>query len=100
MIEWLDWNAYNEAGDLKEAVERYKVRDSFYPERILADKICRNRNNLQYCDKLKIRMNGPKLGRPPSDKGSVPSRNVWSCWKLVNGTQLRVNSVKANGATV
>jgi IS5 family transposase len=68
MIERLDWDAYNEAGDLKEAVERYKKRHGFYPERILADKIYRNRNNLHYCDKLNIRMNGPKLGRPPSDK--------------------------------
>ena len=68
MIERLDWDAYNEAGDLKEAVERYRKRYGFFPERILADKIYRNRNNLQYCDKLNIRMNGPKLGRPPSDK--------------------------------
>jgi transposase, IS5 family len=48
-------NAYNKAGDLKEAVERYQARYGFYPERILADKIYRNRNNLQYCDKLHIR---------------------------------------------
>ena len=68
MIERLDWDAYNEAGDLKETVERYKKRYGFYPERILADKIYRNRNNLHFCDKLNIRMNGPKLGRPPSDK--------------------------------
>jgi len=67
-IERLDWNAFNESGDLREAVERYKERYGFYPERILADKIYRNRENLQHCDKLNIRMNGPKLGRPPKDK--------------------------------
>jgi tetratricopeptide (TPR) repeat protein len=76
MIERLDWNAYNEAGDLKEAVERYKMRYGFYPERILADKIYRNRGNLQYCEKLNIRMNGPKLGRPPADK-AIYAEQKW-----------------------
>ncbi len=36
----------------------------FYPQRILADKIYRTRDNLQYCDKYHIHMSGPKLGRP------------------------------------
>ena len=76
MVERLDWDAYNEAGDLKEAVEHYKERYGFYPERILADKIYRNRNNLQFCDKLKIRLNGPKLGRPPKDK-KVYAEQKW-----------------------
>ncbi|MDW7657249.1 MAG: hypothetical protein SCM11_08745 [Bacillota bacterium] len=39
-----------------------------HPERILADKICRNRENLSYCETNGIHMNGPKLGRPPKDK--------------------------------
>lgn len=68
MIEQLDWNAFNESGDLQPAVERYKQRHGCYPERILADKIYRNRKNHQYCADLGIRMNGPKLGRPPKDK--------------------------------
>jgi hypothetical protein len=76
MVERLDWDAYNEAGDLKEAVERYKMRYGFYPERILADKIYRNRGNLQYCEKLNIRMNGPKLGRPPADK-AIYAEQKW-----------------------
>lgn len=67
-VERLDWDAYNESGDLKQAVERYKEQYGFYPERILADKIYRTRANLDYCQKLGVRMNGPKLGRPPRDK--------------------------------
>jgi len=39
-----------------------------YPERILADKIFRNRANLDYCKEKGIRLNGPKLGRSPKDK--------------------------------
>jgi len=68
MIEQLDWNAFNESGDLQAAVERYRERHGCYPERILADKIYRNRKNHQYCAGLGIRMNGPNLGRPPKDK--------------------------------
>jgi len=68
MIEQLDWNAFNESGDLQTAVERYREQHGCYPERILADKIYRNRKNHQYCARLGIRMNGPNLGRPPKDK--------------------------------
>lgn len=67
-IERLDWEAYNEAGTLKDTVESYKLKMGHYPERILADKIYRNRDNLNYCKEHGIRLNGPKLGRPPADK--------------------------------
>ena len=67
-IEHLSWEAYNESTTLKETVERYKAQMGFYPQRILADKIYRTRDNLQYCAKHHIHMSGPKLGRPPKDK--------------------------------
>jgi transposase, IS5 family len=67
-IEKLDWDAYNESVDLMEIIERHKTRTGKYPERILADKIYRTRNNLKYCEHRNIRFNGPKLGRPPKDK--------------------------------
>jgi hypothetical protein len=53
---------------LQDTVERYKEQTGFYPQRILADKIYRTRDNLKYCAKHGIRMSGPKLGRPPKDK--------------------------------
>lgn len=68
MIERLDWNAFNEASDLKLAAERYWQRYGCYPERILADKIYRNRDNLRFCKENNIQLNGPKLGRPPKDE--------------------------------
>ena len=46
VVERLDWDAYNESCDLKQTVERYKEQYGCYPERILADKIYRTRNNL------------------------------------------------------
>ena len=67
-IEHLSWDAFNEANTLEETVERYKEKTGFYPRRILADKIYRNRDNLQYCKKRNIHMSGPKLGRPPKDR--------------------------------
>jgi len=66
-IEHLSWDAYNESTTLQDTVEGYKKQTGFYPQRILADKIYRTRDNLQYCAKHHIRMSGPKLGRPPKD---------------------------------
>lgn len=67
-IERLDWEAYNESTTLIETVDRYFEQTGYYPERVLADKIYRTRENLRYCEANGIRMNGPKLGRPPKDK--------------------------------
>lgn len=43
-----------------------------YPERILADKIYRNRENLAFCREHGIRLSGPALGRPK--KNDKPDR--------------------------
>jgi hypothetical protein len=67
-IEMISWDAFNESKTLIDSCERYFERNGCYPERILADKIYRNRTNLHYCDLKGIKMNGPKLGRPPRDK--------------------------------
>lgn len=63
-LEKQSFDAYNEATTLKDIVERYKDRSGRYPERVLADKIYRNRDNLNYCKSLGIRLSGPALGRP------------------------------------
>lgn len=67
-IENLCWNPYNEGKTLQETIEGYREQTGMYPERILADKIYRTRENLQYCSKHNIHFNGPKLGRPPKDR--------------------------------
>ena len=43
------------------------MRTGHYPERVLADKIYRNRKNLKYCKEHGIRLSGPALGRPKKD---------------------------------
>ena len=65
-IDKFSFDAYNE-GDADEflaVVEKYHERFGYYPERILADKIYRSRNNRALCKKLGIKLSGPKLGKP------------------------------------
>ena len=67
-IEKLSFDAYNECDVLQDAIERYRKRTGRYPERVLADKIYRNRLNLQYCRDHGIRLLGPPLGRPKKNE--------------------------------
>ena len=63
-LECYSFDAYNEEGNLRSMVERFREREGHYPSRILADKIYRNRENLSYCKERGIRLSGPALGRP------------------------------------
>ena len=67
-VEKLSFEAFNESTTFQASCERYKARNGYYPERVLADKIYRTRKNLQYCAEHGIALNGPKLGRPPKDR--------------------------------
>lgn len=67
-LECYSFDAYNEAGNLRTMVERFREREGHYPRRILADKIYRNRGNLSYCKERGIRLSGPALGRPRKDE--------------------------------
>lgn len=69
-IEKISFEPYNENSSLKEAVERYRERTGRYPERVLADKIYRTKENRNYCRKNGIRLSGPKLGRPSKNAGT------------------------------
>jgi hypothetical protein len=71
-LEKTSFSAYNESGELVSEIERYRLRTGHYPERVLADKIYRNRDNLKYCNARGIRLSGPALGRRP--KGYVPDK--------------------------
>jgi len=71
-LEHSSFDAYNESENLIEIIERYKEREGRYPERVLADQIYRNRDNLNFCKDRKIRLMGKPLGRPP--KGYAPDK--------------------------
>ena len=67
-IERLDFEPYNGSEDLWKAVYRYHDRYGRWPERILADKLYRNRQTLAFCKEHGIRLSGPALGKPPKDR--------------------------------
>lgn len=67
-MEELSFNPYNEGVTLIQSIERYQQRFGFYPQAVIVDKIYRNRDNIQYCKKHGIRLNGPPLGRLTADK--------------------------------
>jgi hypothetical protein len=71
-LEETSFEAYNESSLLQGEIERFRERTGYYPERVLADKIYRNRENLKYCASHGIRLSGPALGRRPKD--FVPDR--------------------------
>jgi len=64
-IERLDFEAYNESEDFWSAVYRYRDRYDCWTERVLADKLYRNRQTLAFCKEHGIRLSGPALGKPP-----------------------------------
>jgi hypothetical protein len=63
-IEEQRWDNFNEGITLIDSAERYRQRHGVYPKAILADKIYRNRGNLDFCIEHHIRLSGPRLGRP------------------------------------
>ncbi len=63
-LECHSFDAYNESTKLREMVENIHKREGHYPSRVLADKIYRNRENLNYCKERGIHLSGPALGRP------------------------------------
>lgn len=67
-IERLDFEAYNESEDFWKALHRYHDHYGCWPERVLADKIYRNRQTLAFCKEHGIRLSGPALGKPPKDR--------------------------------
>ena len=66
-VDRISWDNYNESKDLIGQIEAYKARFGCFPESVHADKIYRNRENLRYCKSHKIRLSGPRLGRPPKE---------------------------------
>jgi hypothetical protein len=75
--EELSWDAYNEGNTLIDSIEKYEEKYGFYPEVVLADKIYRTQENREYCKKRKIRLSGPKLGRPCEESRKDEKRQIY-----------------------
>lgn len=63
-VDRINWESYNESGDLTLQIKKYFRRFGCYPVAVLADKIYRTRENRNYCKERGIRLSGPPLGRP------------------------------------
>ena len=63
----ISWENFNESGDLKAQVEKFKETYGCYPESVHVDQIYRNKENRAWCKKRGIRISGPPLGRPPKN---------------------------------
>ena len=99
-VEEIRWDAYNEGTTLKAFFERYREDTGKYPKRILADKIFRNRENLAWCKKRGIRLNGPKLGRLPKDRALYLEERRWSGRNQASETRSKAVSGCAKADTV
>lgn len=63
-MEHLSFDAFNEGKTLISSVLNYRRRFGVFPEAVITDKICRNRENITFCKSWGIRLSGPPLGRP------------------------------------
>lgn len=69
-LDTLSFDNYGESKFLEQSVMEYKRRFGYLPETILVDQIYRNRENYRFCKTNSIRINGPRLGRPPQETSS------------------------------
>lgn len=67
-IDEQSFDSFNEGITLIDSAEKYKARFGYYPERILADTIYRNRDNRRFCKEHGILLSGPRLGRPKAEE--------------------------------
>ena len=70
-LDRLSLDPYNEGEDLKAQVCAYRRRHGHYASVICADQIYRTSSNRAFCARHKIRLSGPRLGRPKSDPDLV-----------------------------
>ncbi len=66
-LDHIDWNNFNESGDLKAQVEAFKEATGVYSESVHVDRIYRTRSNRAFCKERGIRISGPPLGRPSAN---------------------------------
>jgi len=61
----LSWDAYNEASDLQQQAEAYRLLTGHYPELIQCDKIYHTNDNRTWCSERGIRMTALPKGPKP-----------------------------------
>ena len=81
-----------QAGTLRQTIEKYRERTCHYPTRVLADKIYRNRDNLNFCKEHGIRLSGPALGRPKKELPDLKQNFIDECERV--GVERRFSLAK------
>jgi len=66
-LDRLSWENFNESGDLKFQIEKFKENTGHYPKSVHVDQIYRTREKQAFCKEKGIRMSGSPLGRPPAN---------------------------------
>jgi hypothetical protein len=66
-LDRINWENFNESGDLQGQVEKFKQTYGCYPESVHADRIYRSKANKDWCKQRGIRLSGISLGRPPKN---------------------------------
>ena len=61
----ISWDAYNEAWDLQDQAETYRLLTGHYPELVQCDKIYHTNNNRNWCSERGIRMTALPKGPKP-----------------------------------
>ena len=67
-LEILEWENYHEGTKFPQVIENYYSRFGCYPQKVVADKAYRSRENRDYCKSRGIQLSGPPLGRPKEDQ--------------------------------
>ncbi len=94
--------------EFEAVIEKYKKRYGFYPERVLADKIYRSRDNRKFCKEHGIRISGPppwktwfpiqrriKTGAERNRRKECRGRKIWKRQKE-NWIRIDHGEVKRN----
>ncbi len=75
-LDKISWDNFNESGDFKTQVEKFKEYTGYYPESVHVDRIYRTRENRAWCKERGIRISGPPLGRPPKNVSKETKRQA------------------------
>jgi len=76
-IEVQSFDAFNEGITLIASAERFHAQHGHWPEAIQVDTIYRNRENRRFCKEHKIRISGPRLGRPKENEAQAQREQAY-----------------------
>lgn len=75
-LERLDWDNFNESGELMAQVEAYHQRMGSYPESVHADQVYRTKDNRDWCRARGIRLTGPALGKSKATSVAANKKQI------------------------